>query len=208
MVKHERGARLTDALVEMRGLRGGPQPSSWTLLFNDPTARGGVREIVVQDGAIASERTPLRGFSGVGDLPAISSARWKINSPAVFQTANSAAVRGKLGFHWLDYTLRADADTGTPLWILDLINYMGVRVGSMTVSGETGTVLRPLTTTDSGASAATVPTAPERERGGLIGGVERLGKNVGTTVWRGTLNVVGVAEEWITGERTIGLEED
>lgn len=206
-----RGPQSLDSLVEVRGVRGGPEPDIWVFLLNDPSARGGIREITVQRGQVVSERTPLRGFSGIGDLPAIPATRLKIDSRAAFQIANREAAKKQMGFHWLDYTLRSDAELGVPIWVLDLIDYLGVPVGSLTLSAETGTVLRALTPSpDSFAQTATTyPTkiSDEQNDGGVIGKVQRTREKVTNSVRRGALDVIGAVEEWLTGERTIGMEE-
>ncbi|HEY5792240.1 MAG TPA: hypothetical protein VIS74_03015, partial [Chthoniobacterales bacterium] len=53
-------------VIEVKGERGADQPPAWTILMNDSSARGGIRELVVSKGAVVSERTPLGGFSGAG----------------------------------------------------------------------------------------------------------------------------------------------
>lgn len=212
VVRSQRGPEFLAKLVEMRGERGEPQPLAWKLFFNDPEARGGVRELVVQGANITSERTPLRGMGGVGDLPVLTMANIKLDSTGAFAAANREALRMKVGFHWIDYTLRADANNGQPIWVVDLTDYLGIRVGSLVVAADSGRVVRPLVlepgTPTEQATVNTPFRQPSRPRGGAIGRVENFGRNVGETLHRGTLNVFGVAEEWLTGERTIGLEED
>jgi hypothetical protein len=201
---------LMSKLVEIEGARGAIQPDSWTFLFQDPTARGGVRELILQNGAILSERTPLRGYGGVGDLPLIAVDRLNLDSGGAFQLANQEANRLGVGFHWVNYTLRADAGGRGALWNLELIDYLGVPVGHMLVSAETLKIVQPLKLAP-GVGPAVVPprsTASDAPRGGVIGAVEDFGVRASRTVRRTTLNVIGSVEEWLTGDRTIGLEED
>src|SRR5438046_202050 len=47
-------------VIAVTGTTGRSQPQTWKLLIEDAGARGGVREIEVSNGKIASERTPLR----------------------------------------------------------------------------------------------------------------------------------------------------
>ncbi len=209
-VKTDRGNDFLKGLVEVRGTRGEPQPSSWTLLFNAPDARGGVREIVVQNGQILSERTPVRGFSGIGDLPTLPYDRLNIDSDGVFRLVNAEAAKQGAGFHWVDYTLRGSTDGKGAIWSVELIDYLGAPVGNMQISAENLRVVRGLQIEpDAVVNQATVPPRPSSSpRGGAIGRVEEFGKSTSNKVRRGTLNVIGSVEEWLTGERTIGTEEE
>lgn len=207
----EQRPELLSKMVEIEGARGATQPDSWTFLFQDPTARGGVRELILQSGAILSERTPLRGYSGVGDLPVMAVDRLKLDSNAAFLLANQEAVRLGAGFHWVNYTLRTDAVGGRgALWNLELIDYLGVPVGNLSISAETGKIVQPLRLVP-GPSQAVVTTPVKDQptvRGGAIGAVEDFGIRTSRSIRRGTLNVIGAVEEWLTGDRTIGLEEN
>lgn len=205
----EKRPELMPTLVEIEGARGATQPDSWTFLFQDPTARGGVRELIVQNGAILSERTPLGGYSGVGDLPLMAADRLNLDSNGAFQLANQEATRLGAGFHWVNYTLRADSTGRGAVWNLELIDYLGVPVGHVLVSAESSKVIEPLKLAP-GVEQAVVPPrsdSGEGPRGGAIGAVEDFGVRTGRTIRRGTLNVIGSVEEWLTGDRTIGLEE-
>lgn len=232
VVKAAKGDDSLAKLVEVRGKEGGPQPEAWVLLFNDPAARGGVREIVVQDGAILSERTPLSGFSGVGDLPVLPSARLNLDSDGAFRIANEEAKREGVGFHWVNYTLRFDAATGEgPLWVLDLVDIAGVSAGSVVISAETLGIVRGLRAT-SAPITATQPSAPlpppatarneleaspstPEPRGGILGTAQQFGTNLGMRVWNTaestaervrdtTESTTGRVREIVTGEPAEG----
>ena len=62
----ERSQALLNSVIEVKGRNGAPQPTAWTILLNDPMARGGVREIEVSKGHIIAERTPVKVYSGQG----------------------------------------------------------------------------------------------------------------------------------------------
>lgn len=228
VVKAAKGDASLAKLVEVRGKEGGPQPEAWVLLFNDPAARGGVREIVVQDGAILSERTPLSGFSGLGDLPVLPSARLNLDSDGAFRIANDEAKREGIGFHWVNYTLRFDAASGEgPLWVLDLVDVAGVSAGSVVISAETLGIVRGLRGTPApmanAQSSAPLPSPayPRNElenppasgepRGGILGTAGQFGTNLGMRVWNTaestaervrttTENATGRVREIVTGE--------
>jgi hypothetical protein len=191
-------------LVEISGKRGATQPSAWTFYYLDSSARGGLREIVVSNGEVESVRTPLRGYADLADRPPIQLSTLAFDSHRAFEVANHEAVKARAGFHWADYMLQAQTD-GTPVWTVTLVDRLGVPVGSVQVSAETGEVLRPFAAASSpslepsGSSSAPV--------GGLIGDLRDLGIGIGTSVADTTLNVVGGAQEFLTGERTIGAPD-
>ncbi len=195
------------ALVEMTGERGEPRPQEWTLVYKDPAARGGVREILASGDVVISERTPLRGFPGISTTPPVSLTRLKIDSDRAFEIANKQAARARLGFNWVDYTLRANADTGAPMWILRLSDNMGAQVGVLQISAEDGSILAPLSFSD----AVRQDEEPEDEDsvvqqkiGGVIGTVGGVAERTAIKVKDATLRGVGTVQEVLTGERTIG----
>jgi hypothetical protein len=210
VIRREKGATQLERLVEMRGEMGEPLPKGWKFVFNDPAARGGVREIVVQDGQILSERTPIRGFGGTGDLPTVSLSRVNLDTNQLFRTVNQAAARQGIGFHWLDYTLRQDTQKGQAVWAVRLTDYLGAKVGDLTLAADNLGVVHNLQREprDFVDQATVAPRPTPRPRGGVVGRAENLGRNVGETIKRGTLNVAGSVEEWLFGERTIGTEEE
>jgi len=193
-------------VTEVTGERGASQPQSWKILMNDSQARGGVREIVVSKGDIVSERTPMGGFSGSGGLPVIDLTKLNLDSNRAFDLANGAAQEAGVGFHWVNYTLRTDVKTGSPIWVLELIDYMGAPVGTLYVSAQNGKIIKPLVLESSRTGATQASSSEENPRpiGGAIGKVEDTAKRTANTVKDGTLRVIGNVQEWLTGERTIG----
>ena len=203
----QKGADSSARLIEVTGERGEPQPQEWKVILTDPTARGGIREIVASGDVIVSQRTPVKGYTGVGSEPSIALARLNVDSDRAFEIANKQAVARKIGFSWVDYTLRANAEGGAPLWILRLQNNMGSRVGVVQISAENGSVVVPLEVSE---PAFTEParqvseSSTGRSVGGFIGRVGGTLGNVGNTVKDTTLRTVGSVQEFLTGERTIG----
>ncbi len=159
-------------LVEVVGDRGEPQPSEWKVVLRDPGARGGIREVVASGDVVVSQRTPLRGYSDFTAQPAIALPRLNLDSDRAFEIANKQAIAKRVGFSWVDYTLRASADGGSPIWVLRLYSGMGSQVGVIQISAENGSVLAPL---EPGLPPPTEPTErftdsePGRSVGGVIG---------------------------------------
>src|ERR1700736_1787382 len=58
------GRASVNHIISVTGVDGNPQPETWKILLEDPRASGGVREVEVAGGRIASERTPVRSVVG------------------------------------------------------------------------------------------------------------------------------------------------
>ena len=217
-LKAARATSGTESLVEMTGERGEPQPQSWKLVFNDPAARGGIREIVASGDVIVSQRTPLRGYTGVGSAPSVNFSRLNLDSDGAFKLANKQAGQKQIGFDWIDYTLRPNSDTGAPMWIVKLYNHMGSQVAMMQISAEDGSIISPLTATavpptekvrtTEVAEETTVTSSDSKPPGGLIGRMRKTIHKTGSTIGNTTLRTIGSVQEFLVGERTIGPKDD
>ncbi len=143
---HELGRpQLAEALVEIKGEHGEPQPQEWILLCNDPQAQSGIRELIIKDHHPISERTPLRRFEGEGTLPQLDLKRVSIDSGVIFKAANTEAKNHRVGFDFINYILRTDALTGQPLWVVQLYKNAHNEehlVGTLQFSTETGALLK------------------------------------------------------------------
>lgn len=203
-------AANSGSLIELRGDSGEPRPQEWKLTFGDPTARGGVREVVVSGDVIVSERTPLRGFAGASTQLPVVVTRLNLDSDGAFQVANKQAQKKGLGFNWIDYTLRANQTTGAPMWILRLRDHMGAQVGVIQISAEDGSIISPLEGTGATVVYEQPQSAPSTgvPMGGVIGTVGNVITHTANTVKDTTLRTVGTVQEVLTGERTIGPKEN
>jgi len=197
----------TSKVVEIRGERGDPQPAEWTLLLRDTSARGGVRELTVVNGRITAERTPLRAPAEVAALVPMESEKLKVDADAVFRTAQREAERSRIGFNWIDYTLRNDPATNAPVWTAGLYDHMGAPLATMKISATGGEVVQPL---QAGANSRTLSeaTTPGRPVGGLVGDVGTAAETAVKRTKNSALRFVGSLQEAFVGERTIGPKEE
>ena len=106
------------SLVEISGTRGAPEPSEWTFAFADQTARGGVTELTVRRGAVASRRTPLQDAAGITSRPALFVPTVRVDSEKAFDIANRTAASRRIAFHSVDYVLSSNGTM--PIWALTL----------------------------------------------------------------------------------------
>lgn len=194
-------------VVEIHGERGEPQPAEWVVTLHDPTARGGVREITVDQGKITSERTPLRGLSDVSAMIPLDPAKLGVDADGIFRIAQREAVKNQAGFHWIDYRLKVDPESLAPVWDVKLFDSMGAAVGTLRISAQGGTLVRGFTPDPDGRARA--EATPKSSRvGGVVGEVADTAESVATKTKNSTLRFLGTVQEVLVGERTIGPKED
>jgi hypothetical protein len=193
-----RGEPSVSKLVEVEGKHGTTQPQLWKILVADDSARGGVREFEVSGGAILSERTPVRGLGG--PVSPLNLSQLNLDSDGAFKVANAEAQKLKIGFDSADYHLVSEGG-GSPVWIVDLVDYAGRRVGTVEVAASNGAVRRAF---------STEPQVIQRDENGEEGTGEnilvrsqRTLKKAGKQVGDSTKRAAGTVQEWITGRRTI-----
>lgn len=188
----ERSKALLNNVIEVKGRNGAPQPEVWTILLNDPLARGGVREIEVSKGHITSERTPVKAYSGQGEAIVLNFTLLNLDSEGAFAVAQREALEAKIGFFEADYLLRCDDNGSTPIWVVQLLDQQQHSLGSVSIAADTGAVV-----------SKTFGEQPAKESwaagGGLKGHLVRFWGNVGSSV----RHVGGNVEEFLTGERTV-----
>lgn len=132
---------LVNHVISISGANGNPQPATWTILLDDPRARGGVREVEVQNDRIVSERTPLRESVASSLGPVIDTAKLNLDSSGAYTLAQQAAATSHLTITGADYTLHAD-ERGNPIWIVALRRSDGEPAGKIFIGANHGTITR------------------------------------------------------------------
>jgi hypothetical protein len=89
---------LLNRVIEVRGTKGEPQPTVWSITVDDPAARGGVREFEVSKGKIVSEHTPVRAYAGTAANIVMDFKHLNLDSPGAFTIANQEATKAHDGF--------------------------------------------------------------------------------------------------------------
>ena len=125
-------------VVSVTGTKGDPQPETWKILLDDP-ARGGIREIQVRNGRVASERPSAMVGSSEGAT--IKTSRLNLDSSGAFQVASHIAEKSGARFDSANYTLRTDPH-GDPIWIVTLQAVNGQPVGTIHIGANRGNVTR------------------------------------------------------------------
>src|SRR5258708_19206305 len=125
-------------VISVTGVRGDPQPETWRVLIDDRRG-GGVREIQVRNGQIASERPS--SVVGSSEGATINTTRLNLDSSGAFQVASHIAEKSGTRFDSASYTLRTDQH-GDPAWIVTLHATNGRPVGTIYIGANRGNVTR------------------------------------------------------------------
>src|SRR5437879_9349508 len=147
-------------VISITGTHGDPQPETWRVLIDDRRGNGGLREIQVRNGQVASERPS--SVVGSSEGATIKTARLNLDSSGAFQVASHIAEKSGTRFDSASYTLRTDQH-GDPVWIVTLHAANGQPVGTIHIGANRGNVTR----TEgmfAGATMADVQTEPEVSR--------------------------------------------
>ena len=137
----ERGQALLSRVVEVQGRAGTPQPVTWKIILDDPNARGGVREVEIQDSQIVAEHTPLKIYGGVSTGAVMDFQKLSLDSEGAFKVANMEAKNAQFGFDSIDYTLRVADNSNLPVWNLHFLDDNQKSIGSIQIAADSGNVL-------------------------------------------------------------------
>src|SRR4029077_1639018 len=111
--------QLVNRIVSVAGTEGDPQPRSWKILVEDKNAANGVREIVVEDNRVVSQRAPNKSVVGSTQGATINTSKLNLDSTGAYTVASHTAETSHVTFALTSYTLRTD-DRGNPVWIVTL----------------------------------------------------------------------------------------
>jgi hypothetical protein len=133
--------QLVNRIISVNGVDGDPQPRTWKILVEDKNATGGVREIVVEDNRVASQRVPNRNVVGSTQGATINTTKLNLDSTGAYSVASHTAETSHVTFAFTSYTLRTD-DRGNPVWIVTLADNSRRPVGTIHIRASDGRVGR------------------------------------------------------------------
>lgn len=136
------GAEACAVLVAVHGEQGQDQPSEWNFLtINNQSPNLGQQFAVDQNGVVdrgvPSGLYPSETPPGFIDL-----TQWLVDSPYAFQLLHQSAVRARVAFNSVDYTLVAREYGKEPVWRLEALDVKGRPVGQVDLSAKSGSVFR------------------------------------------------------------------
>jgi hypothetical protein len=132
---------LVNRVISITGVDGNPQPQVWKVLVADRNAGGGVREIVVEDNRIVSQRVPNRSVVGTTQGATVNTARLNLDSTGAYSVASHTAHTSHVTFSFVSYTLRTN-DRGNPTWIVTLEDRSRRPLGTIHIRANDGRVTR------------------------------------------------------------------
>jgi hypothetical protein len=133
--------QAVNRVVSVTGVDGDPQPRSWKILVEDKKAAGGVREYVIEDNRIVSQRVPNRSVAGSTQGATIDTAKLNLDSTGAYSVAAHTAETSHITFSLTSYTLRTD-DRGNPVWVITLADRSNRPVGTIHIRASDGRVKR------------------------------------------------------------------
>ena len=128
-------------VVSVTGVDGDPQPRSWKILVEDKTAPNGVREYVIEENRIVSQRAPNKSVVGSTQGSTINTSKLNLDSTGAYSVAAHTADTSHVTFALTNYTLRTD-DRGNPIWIVTLADRSSRPVGTIHIRASDGRVTR------------------------------------------------------------------
>jgi hypothetical protein len=198
---------LFNRVIEVQGTKGDPQPTVWRIVLDDPQARGGIREIEVSGGRIISEHTPIRQYAGAGANAVMDFKQLNLDSSGVFTIANQEAGKRHAGFDSVDYSLRSDARTNAPVWVLKLLDAEGVNIGTLFIAATDGAILRTegfgAANPDSAFVSPTPRVQPVHRNDDDDADLPPKEERVGYKIKQGFRHAGGALQEFFTGKRTL-----
>jgi hypothetical protein len=133
------GEKVLSQVVAISGEGSGAQPTHWKVWIDDPSARGGVRELEVSGNQITSERTPVKSeWAGGKDMDL---AHLNLDSDGAYQVATQEARTKGIEFSKVEFQLAADRETGKPGWTVQMADAKDQRVGAIKVNADSGTIV-------------------------------------------------------------------
>lgn len=133
--------QLVNRVISVSGVDGDPQPRTWKILVEDRNAANHVREIVVEDNRVVSQRAPNRSVVGSSEGATINTAKLNLDSTGAYSVAAHTADTSHVTFSLTSYTLRTD-DRGNPIWVVTLADRSSRPVGTIHIRASDGRVMR------------------------------------------------------------------
>jgi hypothetical protein len=159
-------------VISVSGTAGNPQPAAWKILIADASAPGGVREVTVENGRVASLRTSGHAVAGSARTATIDPAKLNLDSSGAYEVASRTADSSHVPFALVSYTLRTD-QRGNPTWVVTLQNQNRRPVGTIYIGANKGTVTR----SEGMFAGAPMNAIVEDAREGNVRDEERSGDN-------------------------------
>jgi hypothetical protein len=161
LVGNLRGEQTLKQVLSVSGESGNPQAERWTIVLDDPAARGGVRELEIVSSQVASERTPVSSDLAGGKT--IDLNQLNLDSDGAYQVAEEEAKKNGASFDTVNYRLAVDPDTAKPTWIVRLLDTQQQEVGIVKVAADNGSLVSSSNWVSGSGGLASQGSAPNSD---------------------------------------------
>ncbi|QQL44990.1 hypothetical protein [Sulfuriroseicoccus oceanibius] len=156
-LERQYGAAKFDHIVSLSAERGEPNPREWVVVVFDPESPTTLRSYWADETRVVTRGVNSAFYPGRVPSGFVDAAKIKVNSESAFAIVDDLARQEKVGFNEVTYTLRAIDFTDDPIWVIRLIDVRRQVVGRVTLSAESGKVLRRVWLTPTAARRGMAP---------------------------------------------------
>jgi hypothetical protein len=133
-LKTAEGSEVTSNIIGLTGHFGQDQPQEWEILAR----RGDEFAMFIVDSKSILSVSKVRAKQS----KPISTEAVRVDSPKAFRIAEKSAKTASISFDSLSYELRPRSDSPAPVWIVRLVDVLGITVGEVHIAADSGTMLR------------------------------------------------------------------
>ncbi len=137
----QRGSRIGEQIIAVRGFQGQAQPTYWEFEVLDPQSRSLSRIVRVANGQIYYDKPPATLVSRDQPPPMINMTRFRMDSDRAFAIANEHAQKARIAFNYVSYNLIPHSQDNRPIWIVRLFDNFEDEVGRVDLDASSGTVV-------------------------------------------------------------------
>jgi hypothetical protein len=134
----QRGEAVLDNVTELRGTKGAPQPREWKIIVAGSASRGGTKEFTVEGTRLVGEKAALFKTGGAP----MNMSQLNLDSDGAHQLAEREAKNVGFAYDHADYTLRAGAKGGSPVWEIRLVDLQSGEVATLNIAATDGAILK------------------------------------------------------------------
>ena len=177
---------VRNQLVRIVGENGSLHPSTWQVVFYDPSADMDLRIITVSRGEIVTNEEPWAMLENVNLSSCMNLRDVKLDSKEVINGVHKLCYENKIPVYFMDVRLaKLQKGNVTPLWECVIKNARNNSLGTIWISAKTGKILQ---TED-------IELTPQSKL--------RAEKSFGQSFVDSFLGLGANMEEFFTGDRTV-----
>lgn len=136
VVGKQKGDALLDRVIEVRGIKGAPQPGAWKVVVLDDKSSSGSREYEVRGATLGGDRAA----QPLGPNRPMNMSQLNLDSDGAHTIAEREAKKAGFAYDHVNYILRSG--TSSPVWELRLVDEQNGNMAIMSMAADTGKLLK------------------------------------------------------------------